>query len=252
MQSGNLSQWRDTGDSYRITTDINNSAPGDGTSTIISWFAVQRAVEAMRIYISLLIEDGRPLKGHPDLDNVSIGNRNFLNQLSEAQRRTYFSFWIVTGVPIYLGDDLNLLDPAFLSQLTNKEVNDIHSDWTSTISPAVFVNPNDGSRNPSQGQIWVAGPFGDTDEVIVMLANMDCTQEDNHFPVPWQCEKNNGETLNVVATFDKLQLQGSYCNRDVWAGQDTGRADTQISRELGAGESVIFRLTPVAKAPGLC
>jgi hypothetical protein len=195
----------------------------------------------------------RPLVGFPDLDTLTIGNildksKQTMNGLTYNQRRTYFSFYVLTGVPMYLGDDMEAIDQEYKDILTHPEMLRIHDDWTSRESPAFYV-ASDGSRNPDQLQILVAGPFDDRNEVIVMLANMGQTESINRWPVPWMQRRGR---QNVVAKFDMLQLSESYCVRDVWAGTDTGRADTQVSRELDEGESVVFRLTPQSKAPGLC
>ncbi|KAJ4293539.1 hypothetical protein N0V90_008822 [Kalmusia sp. IMI 367209] len=242
-------RWRTSADSYRISVDVNQPVNNDsvqtGISTTVSWYAMQRASEALRIYTSAQLTESRNLKGYADLDSLNIGNTGFLNGLNEAQRMTYMSLWAISGSPIYLGDDLTKLDPAYVPWLTKQEVLSIHDDWTSAESPGFYVNP-DGSRNPSQLQIWEAGPFGENEEVVVLLANVGCTERADRYTPPWDgdCKKGGQD---IVASFDVLQLSGRYCVRDVWAGKDTGAADAQVSKVLDEGQSVLYRLTPNGK-----
>jgi hypothetical protein len=100
MGEPDLEKWRNSGDRFRIAQDINNSptSASSDPSTMVSWFAVQRAVEAMRIYISVdsvQVTIDRALKGYLDLDAMIIANTGELNMISSAQRRTYFRFWII-------------------------------------------------------------------------------------------------------------------------------------------------------------
>ncbi|KAF2733331.1 glycoside hydrolase [Polyplosphaeria fusca] len=247
-------RWRKSADSYRISTDVNNPVDGKsvpaGITTMVSWFAIQKMSEALRIYMSAQLSETRNLKGFADVDSLMIGNTGFLNGLSAAQRMTYMGLWAMSGAPMYLGDDLTKIDDAYRPWLTKKEVLEIHDDWTSQESPGIYVNP-DGSRNPSQLQIWEAGPFGDDEEVVVLLANMGCTERADRYEPPWGSNCQPGGQ-NVVATYEVLQLQGRYCVRDVWASEDTGAADTQVSKVLDEGQSVLYRMTPNGKGGKNC
>lgn len=46
------------------------------------------------------------------------------------------------------------------------------------------------------------------------------------------------------AKFEVLQLQGSNCVIDIWAGEDSGSAVTHLEWELDEEESAVFKLTP--------
>lgn len=254
MSHESTERWRQDGDSYRIAVDVNQpvdgGSVGQGISTTVSWYAIQRMSEALRVYMSAQLSESRPIKGHADMDSLMIGNSDFLNQLNDGQRMTYMSLWVIAGAPLYLGDDLTKIDDKYLPWITKKEVLDIHDSWTSAESPGFYVSPQ-GDRNPSQLQIWEAGPFGDDEEVVVLLANMGCTENKDRYVPPWDGDCKTGGQ-NIVATWSVLQLQGTYCVRDVWGSQDTGAADAQVSKVLDEGQSILYRLTPNGKGGKSC
>ena len=242
-------RWRTSADSYRISTDVNQPVNKDsvahGISTTVSWYAIQKMSEALRVYMSAQLTEQRSIKGFLDMDSLMIGNTGFLNMINEGQRMTYMGLWVISGSPIYLGDDLTKIDAAYHPWLTKQEILDIHDYWTSIESPGFYVNPN-GSRNPSQLQIWEAGPFGENEEVIVLLANMGCTENRDRYVPPWDAECKRGPQ-DIVATWEVLNLQGRYCVRDVWDSRNTGPADAQVSKALDEGQSILYRLTPNGK-----
>src|SRR2546429_4310665 len=135
-------RWRTSADSYRISMDVNQpvdeKSVKQGISTTVSWYAIQKMSEALRIYMSAQLVESRNLKGYPDMDSLMIGNTGFLNMMNAGQRMTYMGLWAISGAPIYLGDDLTRMDDSYKPWITKKEVLDIHDFWTSVESPGFY------------------------------------------------------------------------------------------------------------------
>ncbi|GAD96967.1 conserved hypothetical protein [Paecilomyces variotii No. 5] len=227
-----FSIWESNADSMRTDQDINNS----GSSTLVSWEVVQRAIENYRQYI---VEEGpsSPLSIYPDMDNLYVGNAESVSGISDAQRQSVMSHWIGASANLIIGSDLTNLDSTGKSILTDADALSI-ADFTAQY-PMQPRNPGTGESNATQLQAWIAGPApSGSKEAVVILANYGPDQGQGGFGT------SLSGTQNVVATWPDLGLSGSYSVTDVWGKKDLGVQSSQVSAQLNEGESVLLKLTP--------
>ncbi|KAF2173918.1 glycoside hydrolase family 27 protein [Zasmidium cellare ATCC 36951] len=222
--------WEANADSMRLDQDLN----AQGGNKLVEWAVVQRAIENYRQFISTVIDDNHlPLTIHPDMDNAFIGNPESVTGVSDAERTTIATHWIAAGANLLSGSDFTNLDDLGKKLLTLPEAWVDVANFTAQY-PMQPRNPGTGKNSPQQLQVWIAGPDGSGDAAVV-LANYGPDQGQGNFNTSLE------GTQNVTATWADLGLSGSYQVRNVWESVDLGTLDSQISAQLGEGESQLLR-----------
>ena len=137
-----------------------------------------------------------------------------MDGVNEAERQSYMTFWAINSAPLFAGDDLTKLDAYGLKLLTNREV--IAIDQAGV--PARPLNQD------QLQQTWYAK---NTDgSVTVGLFNLADTP------------------ATVTGKFDQLGITGKAKVRDVWAGKNTSNVSGQVSAELPAHGSKLYKIYP--------
>lgn len=136
--------------------------------------------------------------GWNDFDSLNVGNAK-VDGLTNDERRLATTFWAVSAVPMYIGNDMTTLDDYGIELLTNDEV--------------IAVNQSGRPARPvsteTNRQTWYfMNPDG---SVTVGLFNLSRTAADM--------------TVNLT----DLGLDGSAKVRDLWAKKDLGSVDSEFT-----------------------
>lgn len=222
--------WNSNADSMRTDQDLNNS----GSTTLVSWGTVQRAIENYRQWIIAGLQFFDELNIHPDLDNLFSGNPENISGLSNGQRTTVFTHWIGAGANLIIGNDMTTLDDFGKSLLTNSQALQV-ADFTAQF-PMQPRNPGSGGQNAAQLQAWIAGP-SPSGEAVVVLVNLGPDNGQGGF------NTQTSGVQTVTATWDDLGISGQFNVQDIWNNKSLGTVSDQVSAQLDEGESVLLHLT---------
>jgi alpha-galactosidase len=222
--------WNSNADSMRTDQDLNNS----GSTTLVSWGTVQRAIENYRQWIVAGLQFFDELNIYPDLDNLFSGNPENISGLSNGQRTTVFAHWIGAGANLILGNDLTTLDDFGTSLLTNAQALQI-ADFTAQF-PIQPRNPGTGGQNAAQLQAWIAGPSS-SGEAVVVLTNLGPDNGQGGF------NTQTSGVQTVTATWSDLGISGQFNVQDIFNNKSLGTVSDQVSAQLDEGESVLLHLT---------
>jgi alpha-galactosidase len=100
--------WSSNADSFRTDQDLNNS--GNNSTTFVQWEIVQRAIDNYRQYITLHTGDDEVLSIFPDMDNLFVANGEEVSGVTDEERRSILSHWMMAGSNLILGSDLTDID----------------------------------------------------------------------------------------------------------------------------------------------
>lgn len=222
--------WNSNADSMRTDQDLNNS----GSTTLVNWGTVQRAIENYRQWIIAGLQFFDELNIYPDLDNLFSGNPENISGLSNGQRTTVFTHWIGAGANLIIGNDMTTLDDFGKSLLTNSQALEV-ADFTAQF-PMQPRNPGSGGQNAAQLQAWIAGP-SPSGEAVVVLVNLGPDNGQGGF------NTQTSGVQTVTATWDDLGISGQFNVQDIWNNKSLGTVSDQVSAQLDEGESVMLHLT---------
>lgn len=222
--------WNSNADSMRTDQDLNNS----GSSTLVSWGTVQRAIDNYRQWIIAGLQFFDELNVYPDLDNLLSGNPESISGLSNGQRTTVFTHWLGAGANLILGNDMTTLDDFGKSLLTNTQALQV-ADFTAQF-PMQPRNPGSGGQNAVQLQAWIAGP-SPSGEAVVVLTNLGPDNGQGGF------NTQTSGVQTVTATWSDLGISGSFNVQDIWNNKSLGTVSDQVSAQLDEGASVLLHLT---------
>jgi alpha-galactosidase len=225
----------------RTDQDLNG---GQGVQT--QWSTVQRAIEQYREYIVQVSDRGSAvLTIYPDMDNLFVGNNGSISGLTDNQRQTVMSHWIGAGANLIIGSNMTEMDDYGLALLTNQRALEIANNFTTKYP----MQPTQGNNNPThgrQGQVWIAGPAGDSDVAVVLVANYGNSGNNNLFdPIPTQGWWSYSFTFSDIG----LDANATYAIEDVWdsAADFTVHGDEIVSGTLQDAEVKFWRLTRTKK-----
>ncbi|WP_254678938.1 X2-like carbohydrate binding domain-containing protein [Arthrobacter sp. 24S4-2] len=156
--------------------------------------------------------------GWNDFDSLNVGN-GAMDGLTPDERRTAMTFWAVSAVPIYLGNDLTKLDDLGLELLTNKDV--IAVNQAGRAARPVSIETNQ--------QTWYA--LNEDGSYTVALFNLGRTDAD------------------VETRWSDLGLDGAANVQDMWTGANLGKSDSGFTAEsVPTHGSRLLKVTPAKDA----
>ena len=152
--------------------------------------------------------------GWNDFDSLNVGNSS-MDGLTKDERRTATTFWAVSAVPMYVGNDMTRLDEYGIDLLTNDEV--IAVNQTGRPAHPVATDTN--------RQTWYAlNPDG---TITVALFNLGRTDAD------------------MTVKFSDLGLDGSAEVRDLWEKKNLGTYDGEfVVEDVPIHGTRLFTVTP--------
>lgn len=148
-----------------------------------------------------------------DMDSLDVGNGK-MDGLSEDERQSTMTLWVICSSPLYSGDDLTRLDSFGLSLLTNKEV--LAVDQAGLTPKAIYA----GSKNPIW---WSRNPDGSYNVALFNLNDAPSTTSIN---------------------FGNLGFTGAAQVRNLWTHSELGSYSASYSTNLAAHASQLLRVTP--------
>jgi hypothetical protein len=209
-----LDIWESTADAFRIAIDIESY--GD---TLLQYSAVRRNVLAYKSVRSR----GAGKNAYLDMDSLLVGSGQ-MSHLYPTERRTMMSMWILTGSPLYIGDDLSMIDRFGYELLTNREVLALHGRGP----PASYLNPKDGSQRWCRQQIWYSRIS--PEQVLVGLVNLDGG---------WASDVSIGLDLKMIGESEVQQWEV----RDLWMKRDLDDVQGLLHSTLQPHDTALFLLT---------
>ncbi|UKZ83979.1 hypothetical protein TrVFT333_011795 [Trichoderma virens FT-333] len=222
--------WNSNADSMRTDQDLNNS----GSSTLVSWGTVQRAIDNYRQWIIAGLQFFDELNIYPDMDNLVVGNPESISGLSDGQRTTVMTHWIGAGANLIVGNDMTTLDDLGTNLLTNSQALQVAA-FTAQY-PMQPRNPGSGGQDATQFQAWIAGP-SPSGEAVVVLVNLGPDNGQGGFGT-----QTRG-VQTVTATWQDLGISGQFNVQDIWNNKSLGVIGDQVSAQLNEGDSVLLHLT---------
>ncbi|MFB9276512.1 X2-like carbohydrate binding domain-containing protein [Cohnella cellulosilytica] len=198
--------WKTLANGWRIDWDIECYC-GDGVA-LTTWPSVARLFPLAAKWW----RHAGP-GGWNDFDSLSVGN-GAMDGLTRDERKTAMTFWAVSSVPIYLGNDLTRLDSYGLELLTNEEV----------IAVNQAGRPGQPVSIETQQQVWYAN--NDDGSLSVALFNLGNTE------------------ATVRVDWSDIGLSGPAAVRDLWSRQNLGTYDTGFTAEaLAPHASRLLKIT---------
>ncbi len=153
-----------------------------------------------------------------DMDSLDVGN-GAMDGLTEDERQSYMTLWVICSSPLYTGDDLTRLDPFGLALLTNTEVIAVNQ------AGLVPKAKDAASRNPVWWSKNADGSYN------VALFNLN-------------------ETSSVTAvSFAELGFGGPAMVRNLWAKKSLGSFRHRYSATLAKHACQFLRVTPGGRSP---
>jgi len=194
-----MAVWRGNADGFRVSTDIEEYGVN-----MTYYAAVRRNVAAYWRLMSITGSDD--VQGWPDIDSLLVVDES-ISGLTQPERRTMFTMWVLSQSPLYIGDDLSKIDDFGWSLLTNKNVLGLRGKLPS----ARYINADSGDRNEwCARQFWYALVNGQSDEFVVGFVNLggdDADAESDHY-LTWN--------------YSWLGMSGEWVISDVWTGNQVG------------------------------
>ncbi len=245
-----------------------NFKPYHSKSTFTSFDAVQRVIEAYRVFITQQTLDPTrqtiPIAIRPDMDNTYIGNPQSLSGLSDVQRYTMAIHWLGAGANLITGSDETTRDTLGYMLMYDEEATAL-----ATFTATYPMQPRNPTGSPTVGgsdalalQAWIAGPSPDGTAVVV-LANYGSdsylSKRESACVALGTCPTGSSEEL-VTIPLTALGIGAGMENgadawdvRRVWGGGGSGGPDhTDVGNwtdtaycNLGPGESVLYKFTKV-------
>jgi len=197
--------WRSVANGWRVTGDIecyHCPAPG-----LTSWARLENRFTEAPKWVSYAGPGG-----WNDFDSMDIGVGS-MDGVNDDERQSYMTLWVISCVPLYLGDDLTKLDSFALNMLSNLEAIEINQEG----KPAVPVSQS------SPQQAWHINYSNGTS--VVALFNLGTA------------------TANVKVTFSDIGLKSPLNVRDIWARKDLGSFSDSFEASLPTHGSRLLKLT---------
>lgn len=163
-----------------------------------------------------------------DLDMLVIGlsggtwaererRKEKLDAASKIEHRSQMSLWCLMASPLIIGSDVRKLDDFSLETLLNEEAIAIDQDPLGVPAwRAVKLDDVEVWKRPLKG--------GD---IALGLLN------------------RGADTMEITADWREVSLEGKYEVRDLWAHEDLGVYEGEITRTVRSHETVLLRLSPV-------
>lgn len=159
--------------------------------------------------------------GHwPDADMLPLGavregQRDNWTNFTQTEQVTLMSLWCIARSPLILGGHLPKNDAFTLSLLTNDEV--LAVNQKSTNNKQVY--------NREDHVVWMGDVPGSKDKYVALFNATD-------------------KAGRVSVSLKDLGLEGTLKVRDLWARKDLGEVTGELSQELPAHGSGLYRIHP--------
>lgn len=194
--------WRPLANARRIEDDIDCRC-----GTLTKWSVVARRFSDLPLWQS----DAGPSKGWNDLDSLEVGNGS-QDGLTNDERRSAMTLWVIANAPLYLGDDLTQLDTFGLHLLTNDAVLAVGQSGVAGIQIQGGITP-----------VWVSNVGGGV--YYVALFNLDSVSS------------------TVSLNWNSVGFSGSAAVRDLWNSSDLGIFNGSYSTVLNSHDAQLLRIT---------
>lgn len=181
--------WKKYANGWRIDWDVE-SYDGSG---LTAWPSISRLFPKAALWW----RDAGP-GGWNDFDSLNVGNGS-MDGLTKDERKTAMTFWSISSVPLYTGNDMTRLDSYGLELLTNDEV----------IAVNQAGRPGHPVSMDTQQQVWYANNGDGT--YSVALFNL------------------GSRGAEVKVKWSDLGLDGPASVRDLWSHSELGTFQKEFS-----------------------
>lgn len=181
--------WKKYANGWRIDWDVE-SYDGSG---LTAWSSISRLFPKAALWW----RDAGP-GGWNDFDSLNVGNGS-MDGLTKDERKTAMTFWSISSVPLYTGNDMTRLDSYGLELLTNDEV----------IAVNQAGRPGHPVSMDTQQRVWYANNGDGT--YSVALFNL------------------GSRGAEVKVKWSDLGLDGPASVRDLWSHSELGTFEKEFS-----------------------
>lgn len=200
-----VTEWaRDTGAHYwRTNDDLKDE-----------WRLLIRSIDQ-----NMEVADAASPGGWNDPDMLVVGpmrsNSFTTSRLTPNEQYAHLSLWAMMAAPLFIGCDLERLDPFTRSLLVNDEVLEINQDPLGMAGwPVVHTVAYD---------VW-ARPLADGSQAVAL------------FNRTW-------EEIEIPAEFAKLGIQNACAVRDVWSQKEIGVFKERFTASIPGHAALLYRLS---------
>lgn len=181
--------WKKYANGWRIDWDVE-AYDGSG---LTAWPSISRLFPKAALWW----RDAGP-GGWNDFDSLNVGNGS-MDGLTKDERKSAMTFWSISSVPLYTGNDMTRLDSYGLELLTNDEV----------IAVNQAGRPGHPVSMDTQQQVWYANNGDGT--YSVALFNL------------------GSRSAEVKVKWSDLGLEGPASVRDLWSHTELGDFEKEFS-----------------------
>jgi hypothetical protein len=184
------------------------------------WLDVTQTLPQWRNGPATTMEKWLPYIGNgfwADMDSLDVGNGS-MDGLTEDERQSAMTLWVILSSPLYSGDDLTRLDSFGLSLLTNTEV--VAVNQAGLVPKALYA----GSKNPIW---WSKNPDGSYNVALFNLSDAP---------------------LTTAVSFGNLGFTGAAKVRNLWLKTNLSSYTDSYSTSLGKHACQLIRVVPLSGA----
>jgi alpha-galactosidase len=179
-----------------------------------TWKLLLRSIDQ-----NMEVADAAAPGGWNDPDMLVVGpmrsNSFTTSRLTPNEQYAHISLWAVMASPLFIGCDLERLDPFTRSLLVNDEVLEINQDTLGKVGrPMVHTSEYD---------VWIR-PLADGSHAVAL------------FNRTW-------EEIEIPADFAKLGLPSSCVVRDVWSQKDLGEFRDRFTASIPGHAALLYKLS---------
>lgn len=205
-----VEQWgRDTGNSWRMSDDIQNG-----------WNYVTEIL-AMN---SVIVNDV-DFWGRPDADMLEVGNGG----LTTAEERTHFAFWAAMKSPLLIGTNLNTASEESRAIMLNKPLLAFNQDGTHGAAAKPYKwgsNPDYTFNATNPPEFWSGASEQGT---LVLLFNS---------------LGDDGRSMTAdFAEVPELDAGAEYKVLNAWSGEDLGSFSSSFSIDVDSHDTAVLFFT---------
>ncbi len=204
LNINNGSTWRQYANAWRTQGDIE--CYGHCTGQLVNWSKVNSRFSNAAQWAQFAGKGG-----WNDLDALDVADGT-LDGVTNTERQTYMTLWAVACAPLYMGDDLTVMDSYGQQLLSNDEV--------------IAVNQAGRVATPlsqsSNQQVWRVKNSDGT--YTVALFNLGTA------------------AATVTVNWSSLGLSGAKNVRDLWARKNLGSSTGSFSASLPSHGSRLLRV----------
>jgi hypothetical protein len=205
---GNISEWG---------ADVGGNFWQTGYDTEDTWERIKSTGFSQEQYSEFAYPGGFNDPGMLFLGYFDCGSNLHPSRLTPDEQYSQVSLWCLLSAPLFIGNDLSIMDDFTRSLLTNPEVLEVNQDALCDQAEKVYVKDSI--------EVWMKRMADGS--LAAGIFNMDEVMKEVSIPMP------------------ELGLDGRYLLRDLWRQEDITEEKEEINVEVYGHGVVLLRMREV-------